>query len=190
VLKQAGANPRERELDILFHMLDQGVLGRIYQSELCYYVEGKKQFDFETFVQKERARAKEEGEAAMGRQAWAHGARSGEPDIGSSQVNRDDMIGMPDGMSSILGGSAHGHNKVVPQLMDDEEDQERVYGEVRQLLSTTAGGRPTSLDDLLQLMGKPAARKEDQILLEDFKAVVKGLGGEGRYSAHEIKRVF
>lgn len=39
-------------------------------------------------------------------------------------------------------------------------------------------------------MGKPAARGEGQVHLGDFEAAVKGSGGSGLYSAHEIKRVF
>lgn len=74
--------------------------------------------------------------------------------------------------------------------MDDEEDQARTQAEIQELLRSTAGGRPTTLDDLLQLMGKPAARREGQILLKDFDAVVRAIGGQGRFSAHEIKRVF
>lgn len=71
---------------------------------------------------------------------------------------------MPDGMSSIMGQSAVGP-RVPPKLMDDEEDQARVQAEIKDLLKATAGGRPTTLDDLLQLMGKPAARREGQIHL-------------------------
>ena len=103
-------------------MLDPAGHGRISPSQFCDYVEGLKVFDYQAYVEKERARAKEEGEAALGRRAWAQGARSGEADAGSSGLGRDDQIGMPDGMSSILERSAHEHRE-PPKLMDDEEDQ-------------------------------------------------------------------
>lgn len=96
---------------------------------------------------------------------------------------------MPDGMSAIMEQSTAEH-RVPPQLMDDEADQARVQAEIKELLKTTAGGRPTTLDDLLQLMGKPQARREGQVHLKDFDVVVREFGGQGRYSAHEIKRVF
>jgi hypothetical protein len=84
VLRQAGAVPRERDLDVIFHMLDQAGRGRISPTEFCDLVEGSMDFDHYAYVARERARAKEEAEAALGRQAWAHGARSGEADVGSA----------------------------------------------------------------------------------------------------------
>jgi hypothetical protein len=39
-------------------------------------------------------------------------------------------------------------------------------------------------------MGKPTGKGEGRVHLKDFEAVVKGSGGSGLYSAHEIKRMF
>ena len=55
--------PRERDLDVIFHMLDQAGRGRISPTEFCDLVEGCTDYDHYAYVARERARAKEEREA-------------------------------------------------------------------------------------------------------------------------------
>jgi hypothetical protein len=74
--------------------------------------------------------------------------------------------------------------------MGGEDDDLRVFSEIKELLRSNAYGKPTTFDDLLQAMGKPAFQREGQVNLQDFRAVVAAAGGRSRFSDHEIKNVF
>ena len=96
-------------------------------------------------------------------------------------------MGRVDGLSSIMERSVV-EAKAPPTLMDDG-DYLRVQAEIKELLRTDSGGKPTTFDDLLQLMGKPKFQKAGQVSLADFQTVIQAAGGS-KFSAHEIKQVF
>lgn len=106
----------------------------------------------------ERIRRKKLDEKQLVEQAQAANIRSVGADLGSSQLSRDEKIGRVDGLSSIMERSVV-EAKAPPTLMDDG-DYLRVQAEIKELLRTDSAGKPTTFDDLLQLMGKPKFRKE------------------------------
>ena len=181
VLVQAGSKVGDKDLQAIFQMLDRDGRGRISSREFCDVMEGKS-LNYTEIVTKQRAQRQQEGDLRLGR---AINAKSREAEFGSSAV---DTVGQVDGLSSIMGRSSK-ENKVPPKLMDDESDQLRVNAEIKELLRHN-NGRRTGFDDLLQMMGKPGFQREGQVTLEDFQAVIRGAGGQGKFSAHEIKRVF
>ena len=65
-----------------------------------------------------------------------------------------------------------------------------MFSEIKELLRSNAYGKPTTFDDLLQMMGKPSFQREGQVNLSDFRNVVWGAGGRSRFSDHEVKMVF
>ena len=79
--------------------------------------------------------------------------------------------------------------KATGNLMDDG-DFLRVQAEIKELLRVDSAGKPTTFDDLLQMMGKPKFQKEGQVTLVDFQNVIRTAGGGSKFSAHEIKQVF
>ena len=111
--------------------------------------------------------------------------RSRGADLGSEQISRDEKLGRVDGLSGIMQRSAF-EQRSPPRLMDDGSDVLRVQGEIKELLRTVSG-RPTTIDDLLSMMGAARFQKEGQVTLADFQAVVRGAGAGNRFSAHEIK---
>ena len=79
--------------------------------------------------------------------------------------------------------------KATASLMDDG-DYLRVQAEIKELLRTDQSGKPTTFDDLLQMMGKPRFQAEGEVTLADFQNVIRAAGGGLKFSAHEIKQVF
>lgn len=84
-------------------------------------------------------------------------------------------MGRVDGLSSIMERSVV-EAKAPPTLMDDG-DYLRVQADIKELLRTDSAGKPTTFDDLLQLMGnnnnKPKFQKEGQVSLADFQTVIQ-----------------
>ena len=66
--------------------------------------------------------------------------------------------------------------KAPPTLMDDG-DYLRVQSEIKELFRTDSAGKPTTFDDLLQMMGKPKFQKEGEVNLSDFQTVISVAGG-------------
>ena len=55
--------------------------------------------------------------------------------------------------------------RVPPQLMDDGADYLRVQAEIKELFRNYTKSKPTTFDDLLQMMGKPTFQREGQVNL-------------------------
>jgi len=49
--------------------------------------------------------------------------------------------------------------------MDGDDNDLRVFSEIKELLRSNAYGKPTTFDDLLQMMGKPTFQREGQVNL-------------------------
>jgi hypothetical protein len=159
VLQHAGIRLPEKEVAKICRLLDRNGDGSISYNEFCDVIEGRKVPDFNAFVVKERARsAKEETEEVMKAGRLAN-IKSMAGDVGSSQVSRDGGLGKVEGLSTIMGRS----NREVsdPPPLVDEGDALRVQSELKELLRAAVPGKPTTFDDLLQMMGKPKFQKAD-----------------------------
>mmetsp|Transcript_42490 Transcript_42490/g.65160 ORF Transcript_42490/g.65160 Transcript_42490/m.65160 type:complete len:90 (-) Transcript_42490:8696-8965(-) len=80
-------------------------------------------------------------------------------EVGSSQVNRTEKLGPVDDLDSIMGGSQY-RQRSPPKLMGDEQDFMRVQNDIKEILRLGPKGKPTTFDDLLQMMGQPKFSKE------------------------------
>jgi hypothetical protein len=141
----------ESDIQSIFKLLDINGDGTVTPTEFCDVIEGKSIPQFETFVKKERATKRLEEERKQSATAQAK-FRSQNADLGSSQFARDDDVA-DQGMTSIAGYSAYGGNNKQPQLIDDG-DNYRAQEKIKELLRYGYGGKPRSIDDLMQLMGR------------------------------------
>jgi len=157
-------------------------------AEFCDVVDGKVLPEYEKFVRTERGRAKQQERQEADKQALAANLRSVGADIGSTEAGRDAGLGPIDGMSSIMETAAD--QRAPVKLIDDEANLLRVQGEIKELLSKDPSGKPRTFDDILPLMGKPVFQREAHVTLADFEAVVKGVGGQKKFQAHEVRQVF
>jgi hypothetical protein len=158
VLTHANLRLPEREVGRLFRLLDANGNGKITYTEFCDVIDQKAVPDYLAFVTKDRAQQKTTDAANASKAAIAANIKSIGGEVGSSEFSRDEKLGKIAGLSSIMDRSVH-EDKVMPLLIDDG-DSLRIQEEIKELLRTGPTGKPTTFDDLLQLMGAAKFQKE------------------------------
>lgn len=153
VLRHAGVNQSEKEMKRVFKLMDRDNNGSVSYQEFCDIIQGIKVPDYHSFVVKERAAAKQEAEDEFINDVKKANIKSDGAYIGSSEASRDENIGHVEGLSKVMARSIADENK-EKILLVDPEDFTRAKQKIRQLITEATPGKPTTFEEIMQLLGK------------------------------------